>query len=429
MARERLDPGLPNLLTANVASSFADGIARTAAPLLAIQLTTDPLLVSGIAALALLPWLLFAIPAGILVDRIDRRHALALAGGVRTVLAVGLVVLVGTGSLTIWWLYAVVFLYGVAETVYDGAVRAVVPSLVAKPRLARANGWIEVGDQVAQNFAAAPITSLLFAVSALIPLGSNAALFAIAAGLALALPRIAGRHGADGSGGEQRGVRYLLLSGLAFIRSDRRLLTLWLFSVLIGFCFAAATSNVALFAIDGLGLPRELYGVFLLTGAIGAVAGGLLASRVAGWWGTGTTMAVTDLVSNVVIIVPGIVQNLWVLGAAYFITGATVTIWNVLVISLRQSLVPRHLLGRVHGTWRTLLWGCMPLGAVVGGLLGRIDLGVPFWAGGGVATIASIVFFRFLRTLPEPGAADPVGSLPAELPTAAVDPTVPIRED
>ena len=411
-----------------MASNLADGVARTAAPLLAIRLTTDPLLVSGIAALALLPWLLFAIPAGVLVDRIDRPYALALAGGVRTVLAVWLFVLVATSSLTIWWLYAVVFLYGVAETVYDGAVRAVVPSLVAKPRLARANGWIEVGEQVAQNFAAAPLTSILFAVTALIPLGANAALFAIAAGLALALPRIAGGRGAEASAAEERGVGRLLLSGLAFIRSDRRLLVLWLFSVWIGFCFSAATSNVALFAIDGLGLPQGLFGVFLLTGAVGAVLGGLLAGRIAGAIGTGTTMAVADLVSNVVIAVPGLVPNIWVLGAAYLVSSGTITVWNVLVISLRQSLVPRHLLGRVHGTWRTLLWGCMPFGALVGGLLGRIDLGVPFWAGGAAATVVSILFFRFLQRLPEPAGAEPLPGV-AAIESETVDPGGPIREE
>lgn len=413
VARDRLGRPFANLLTQNVASSLGDGIARTAAPLLAIQLTTDPLLVSGIAALALLPWLLFAIPAGVLVDRIDRRRALALANTVRTLLAVAMLVLVANSGLTIWWLYAIVFLYGMAETVYDGAVRAVVPSLVTRPNLSRANGWIEVGEQVAQNFAAAPLTSLLFAVSVLIPLGVNSLMFAVAVGLALALPRAAGGRTSEVADAPRESVLRQLTSGFAFIRGNRMLLTLWLFSTFIGFCFAAATSNFALYAIDGLGLPEKWFGVFALTGAVGAVIGGLLAGRIAAAWGTGLTMAVCDLVSNVVIAVPGIVQNLWVLGAAFVLTSATVTIWNVLVISLRQSIIPTRLLGRVHGTWRTLLWGCMPLGAIVGGLLGRIDLGVPFWAAGAASTVASILFFRFLTRLPEPADVVPDDVLPS----------------
>lgn len=180
-----------NLFTANLASSLGDGIARTAIPLLAARLTSDPFLVSVVAALALLPWLFFAIPAGILIDRIDRRRALAMAQAVRTALAVLLIGLVATDSLTIWWLYIVVFVYGMFETVYDGAIRAVVPSIVDRANLPRANSRIEGGELVVQNFVSGPVTSALFAVSVLVPLGINGLVFAVAGALALALPRVA----------------------------------------------------------------------------------------------------------------------------------------------------------------------------------------------------------------------------------------------
>ena len=167
-AQAKLGPAFANLFTANIASSLGDGIARTAIPLLAVQVTLDPLLISGISALAMLPWLFFAIPAGILIDRIDRRAALALANGVRTILAIALFVITSTGNLTIWWLYIIIFIYGMFETVYDGAIRAVAPSILAKAQLPRANSLIEAGEQVIQNFVSGPITSLLFAVSVLI---------------------------------------------------------------------------------------------------------------------------------------------------------------------------------------------------------------------------------------------------------------------
>ena len=101
-----------NLFVSNLATNLGDGVIRTAGPLLAVRITTDPLLISLLAALALLPWLFFAIPSGILIDRIDRRVALRIANGVRVVLAVGLVILFGTGNLTIWWLYIAVFIDG-----------------------------------------------------------------------------------------------------------------------------------------------------------------------------------------------------------------------------------------------------------------------------------------------------------------------------
>jgi hypothetical protein len=77
-----------------------------------------------------------------------------------------------------------------------------------------------------------------------------------------------------------------------------------------------------------------------------------------------------------------------------------VLVWNVLILTLRQSIVPGAMLGRVHGTWRTLLWGIMPLGSVIGGLLARLGLALPFELAGGAGVLGALVFFRFLKGLP-----------------------------
>lgn len=404
-----LGPAFRNVLTANLASSLADGIARVAPPLLAVRLTDDPVLVAGISAMSLLPWLFFAIPAGILVDRLDRRVALGLANGMRTALAVLLVVLTATGALNIAWLYVVVFAWGVGETVYDGAIRAVLPGIVGRSDLARANGRIETSEQVVQNFAAAPLTSLLFGVSALIPLGAGAVAFALSVVLAALLPRTASGRSDDVAPHDDDRLPWFrqMSSGMRFLRSDRVLMTLWLFSVVTGMCFQMALGVYPLYAIDRLGLPEEFYGILLLVAAVGGVVGGLSAARLGASWGTGRTMAIVNLVANAALVLAGAVPSLVVLAISSFLTGAGVTVWNVHVMSLRQALVPRRLFGRVHGTWRTLLWGCMPVGAFLGGLLGRIDLTVSFLVGGGVAMLAGIVFFRFLSRLPEPASVEP----------------------
>ncbi len=406
--RPGLGPAFANVLTANLASSLADGIARVAPPLLALRLTDDPVLIAGITAMSLLPWLLFAIPAGILVDRLDRRVALALANGMRAVLAMLLLVLTASGGLTIAWLYLVVFAWGLGETVYDGAIRAVLPGIVARPDLSRANGRIETSEQVVQQFAAAPITSLLFGVSALIPLGAGAAAFA----LSVLLPRQAsGRadaaahpdaddapHGDDALPWHRQ-----LSSGWRFLRGHRVLMTLWLFSVATGMSFQVALGVYPIYAVDRLGLPEEFYGVLLLVTAVGGILGGSVAAALGRALGTGRTMAIVNFVANAALVLAGAVSELWMLAVASFLSGAGVTVWNVHVMSLRQSLVPRRLFGRVHGTWRTLLWGCMPIGALLGGLLGRIELTLPFLVGGGAATGLGLIFFRFLSRLPEPG--------------------------
>ncbi|MEO6199961.1 MAG: MFS transporter [Cryobacterium sp.] len=406
-----LGPAFANLFTASLASNLGDGIARTAMPLLAARLTDDPLLISGIAAMALLPWLFCAIPAGILIDRIDRRRALALADAVRALLAIALCVLAATNGLTILWLYIVIFIYGAFETVYDGATRAVVPSIVARIDLPRANSRIEAGELVVQNFLAAPITSLLFAVSVLIPLGVNALAFGVAAVLALLLPRIAsGRQHAALLDAPQVAWYRQFVDGYRFIVSSRMLVTLWLVSTAGGLAFSFATASAVLFLLGPLGMPEALFGVFMLSGAVGGIVGSVVTTPLKNRLGAGRAMALTLLLSGSTLILMGVWPNVWVVGAAFAISSGAITIWNILVMSLRQSIIPGHLLGRVHGTWRTLLWGAMPLGSLLGGLVGRIDLALPFIIGGAVASALALVFFRFITSLPNPeDVPDPTG--------------------
>lgn len=409
-AKKSLGAAFANLYTANIASSLGDGIARTAIPLLAVQVTLDPLLISGIAALAMLPWLFFAIPAGILIDRIDRRTALAMANTVRTLLAVLLFVVTASGGLTIWWLYLIIFTYGIFETVYDGAIRAVVPSILPKSELPRGNSLIEAGEQVIQNFVSGPATSLLFAVSALIPLGANAGVYALAVVLAVLLPKVAsGRQYAAAHAAAHKGETGVWTSvawyrqftdGLHFIMANRMLKTLWFLSTFSGMCLSIATASFVLYLVDRLALPEALFGVFMLTGAVGGIGASIITARLKTRWGTGLSVAVANVAASLAIVFIGAVPTLWAAAVGFVIVSGTITVWNILIMSLRQSIIPGRLLGRVHGTWRTLLWGSMPVGSIIGGLIGRIDLILPFIIGGGLSALAGILWFRFLKSLP-----------------------------
>jgi Na+/melibiose symporter-like transporter len=403
------------VFTANLASSLGDGIARTVSPLLAARLTDDVVLIAGIAAVAMLPWLFFALPAGILVDRMDRRQALALAAGVRTLLAVALVVLVATGSLTIWWLYLVIFVYGACETLYDGAIRAVVPSIVPKSKLSRANARIEGAELVVQNFAAAPITSVLFAVAVLIPVGGLVAAFGLAALLAVLLPTVAsGRQFHDAAGGVTVPFRRQLADGWRFIIGNRMLRTLWFFSTSIAILFSAASATLVLFVLDTLEVPEAAFGAFLLAGAAGGLLGSIVTSRVQARFGLGPVMAAANLLAGLTTLLIGVWPTPAAVVAMFALGSAAVTIWNILMMSLRQAVIPGRLLGRVHGTWRTLLWGSMPVGSLLGGGLALFGLEVPWLVSGAIMTVLAVVFFRFLMSLPNPEDVDNGDEPPAE---------------
>jgi Na+/melibiose symporter-like transporter len=400
-AKERLPRAFQNLFVSNLATNLGDGVIRTVAPLLAITLTRDPLLISLLPALTLLPWLFFAIPSGILIDRIDRRVALRIANGVRVALAIFLVSLFATHSLTIWSLFLVAFVDGACETIYDGAIRAMMPSIVSKRLLPTANSRIEAGELILQNFLAAPLTSLLFAVAVLIPLGANIGFYALAVILALLLPRQASGAQFTEVGDGVRPRWYLqFVDGYRFIMANRMFRTLWFFSTFTGLCFSAATASFVLFLVKQVGLPPAFYGTFLLTGAVGGILGSLSATWLKKRLGAGTAMAFANLVACASLLFVGLVPTLWAAAVGYFLSSVAVLIWNVLIMTLRQSLTPGALLGRVHGTWRTLLWGTMPLGSVIGGLLARISLALPLELAGAAGVLAALIFFRFLRSLP-----------------------------
>lgn len=404
-----LGPAFRNLFAASLASNLGDGIARIALPLLAARLTDDAFLVALIAALAMLPWLFFAIPSGIVIDRIDRRVALAVAQAVRVALALLLIGLVVADALTIWWLYVVAFVYGVFETLYDGAARAIPPSIVDRSRLPRANGRLEAGELVMQNFVSGPFTSALFAVSVLIPLGVNAAVFAVAGVLALLLPAAA--SGRQHVHRDDAGVPWYrqLADGFRFLWADRMLRTLWLVSSVGGIGSSLAMASLVLFVLGPLGVAEEWFGVFMLSGAVGGIAGSLVADRCKRRWGTGPSSAWAMLLASLALVLVGAVPNVWTAAFGAALSSGAIVVWNVLVMSLRQAAIPGHLFGRVQGTWRTLLWGAMPLGSVLGGLVGRIDLALPFLIGGGFSALITVIWFGFLRRLPNPeevGTAD-----------------------
>ncbi|MFE7506208.1 MFS transporter [Promicromonospora sp. NPDC057488] len=436
MRPEPLGGAFTKVVAANLSSSLGDGIARVAAPLLAAQLTDDPLLVSLVAVAALLPWLLFAIPAGVLVDRIDRRLALGLAGGVRALVAGGLLALHLTGALTIWWLLLVVLLYGVLETVYDGAIRAVVPSLVGRGDLPRANSRIEATEIVVQQFLSQPLTSWLLAISAAWALGLNTAAYAVAGGLALTLPAVASGVAArrraaapadqpaqgDPAASDEEpgrgapaaaGWRAELVAGFRFIWASAMLRPLWIVSVLIGICHAAITSTLVLFILDRLDVPEAWYGTFMLAGALGALTAAATTSRLKARFGTGPVMAVANAVGLGAWFLAGAFPLVWVGAVAIFVSFGCTTTWNVLVMSLRQAAVPNHLLGRVHGTWRTALWGAMPIGSLAGGLLARTGYSTPLLVGAAAGLMVAVAGHRYIATLPDPETLDPETPDPA----------------
>ena len=173
------------LWTSSGLSNLADGSLKVALPLLAVRLTDSPTLIAGLAFALTLPWLLFALPAGALSDRVDRRHAMLIANGIRAGLMAALAVAIVVGAGSIWALYVAAFCIGIAETIYDTSAQSILPQVVRQQQLPRANGLLFAAETTTNEFIGPPLGGLLVTVGAAVAFAAPAALWIVAAGVLL----------------------------------------------------------------------------------------------------------------------------------------------------------------------------------------------------------------------------------------------------
>jgi MFS family permease len=417
------------LWTASIASNLADGIGRLAVPLLAVSLTKDPVAIAIIGALAYVPWLLFGIPAGVLADRMDRRLAMALGNGVRFLVAAALSLTIATDHLSLWLLWAATLVFGIGETIVDNATNAVVPALVDRVNYDRANSRIQAAQISVDNFIATPISGVLYAAAIILPTVVGATGYIVAAAFALALPVAAARArdtrasagssagpgagsgativlpgtstipGEEPSSVERGGdARVTATEGIRYLWRHRYLRSMTIVTAAIGFGFSLAQATMILLFLDHFGVPAAAIGVLTTGVGLGALAGSLVAPSLTRRWGRGNLMFGATTLGGVGLLGVGLAGNLWLAIAAYGMGAFGVAAWNVPWGSVRQAIIPGHMLGRVLGLMRTVVWGAMPVAILLGGWLGRVNLRAPFVVGGLGSVAVSLAAARLLRS-------------------------------
>jgi MFS family permease len=382
------------LWTAGAISNLGDGIDLAALPLLAASLTRDPRLVAGLTTAAGLPWLFFALVSGAIVDRTDRRQLMVRVNVARGVLVAVIAVTAATGTARIWSLYLVAFALGVAETLFDNAAQSMLPSIVPPPLLETANGRQYAAELVGNSFVGPPVGGLLFAATLSLPFWADAASFFISAALIAALVgsfRPAPRTGADGHPVARRSIRAEIAEGLRWLYHHRVLRTLALLLGTLNFCASMALATFVLFAQEELGLGDTGYGLLLAGMAVGGVIGGLIGGRVAAALGSSRSLHLAILLNGVCPIAIGLLSNAWAVAAVTLAEGVFSVVWNVITVSLRQRIIPDHLLGRVNSAYRFVGWGASPLGALAGGLVANaLGLRAPFFIAGAISLVALV---------------------------------------
>jgi MFS family permease len=369
----RLSGGLPanywRLWTASASSNLADGIFWIAFPLLAVRLTDSPALVAGVAVVGRLPWLVFVLFAGALADRLDRRRTMVAVSVLRVVVSALLGVAIVTGTDSLVMLYVAAFVLGVGETLFDTAAQSVMPSVVERDQLAKANGRLYAVELTMNQFVGPPIGGLLAGLAIALAFAGSALAFALAA---LALLSLVGSF-RPVRAGPRTSVVADIREGLAYLLHHRLLRTL---AIMVGVGNLAATAAFAVFVLYAvapgpMGLDEFAYGVLLTTMAFGSLLASLVVERVEKALGRSRLLLVSAVMLSVTIAVPGVTTNAWLVGLSFAISGFGVVLWNVVTVSLRQRIVPDALLGRLNASYRLLAWGSQPIGAILGGLIGE----------------------------------------------------------
>jgi len=392
------------LLSAAAMSNLADGIAALALPWIASLITRDATLIALVAFSSRLPWFLFAIPAGVMTDRADRRLLMVRADLVRLALSLGVLWMAATltqdvaATPVIATLSLLAFGLGCAEVLRDNAAQTVLPSIIGKDDLERANGQLWTVEQIMGAFVGPPLAGMLIVWSAPAPFALNALGFAMAAVLIWRL-RIPPRAPV-----QRRPVLTEMRDGWEWMRAHPSILRL---AVMLGFLNAVvmmALTILVLFSQDVLSLGAAGYGMLMTASAAGGVAGGIFGPGLVARLGARGAVRLALLLFPVPFVAIALTSSVWVVAAALFTEMFAGLIWNIVTVSYRQRRIPDHLLGRVNSLYRFFGWGMMPIGALAGGWivalaephLGRVlALRVPY----AVAAIdcAALAVYGWLR--------------------------------
>jgi MFS family permease len=442
------NPDFAKLWTAATLSLFGTQVSQIAIPVIAVLvLKVPPFQVAVLATLEFLPFLLFTLPAGVWVDRLPRRLILVSGDLGRAAMLATIPIAYLLGALTIWQLYVIAFVNGTLTVFFDIADQSYLPTVLDRDQLVEGNARLQasvstaqvvgqpVGGSVVGLFGgpfAVVLDAISYVVSAVLIFairrrerasGPSAAAAAIVAeevadsgpaGASVAAELAAAREPATD---ERAGLRREIAEGLRFVLGNR-----YLRSIAATTGTSNLFSNVSLgifpvFVYVTLGVTPETVGIIGGSFGAGALVGALIGSRVASMFGVGHAIVGAAMVfSPAGLLVPLASHDtaLLLIGGAGFVGSCASTVYNINQVSLRQAITPEPMLGRMNATMRFIVWGTIPIGSIIGGLVATSFGVVPaIWLGaiGGLVSFLPVFFspVRTLETIPDPEPAVAAG--------------------
>lgn len=367
---QRLGRPFWTLLSASSASNLADGVLRIALPLIAVRFTRSPATIGALELTRSIPWLLLALPAGAWIDRWDRRVTMVSSNVLRLLATAALAVALASDQASLAVLFMAAVAAGVAEVFYDTAAQSILPAVVQRQQLGRANSRLAILERGMQEYAAPALGGLLVGLSVVLAAGVPAALW-LAAVIGLVVLRGSFRA-------ERTGPRATVLAdvreGLAFVWRRPVLRTLAGIVGLGNLTSSASFAVLVLYAVgpeSPLRMSEEGYGALFLVSGIGALVAAATNERIVSRLGEARTLRWTTPALVLFSLGPAISTSPLMLGAFMVLASFVNMTFNIPSVSYRQRVTPDALLGRVNSAFRLVGWGTMPLGALIGGLIGE----------------------------------------------------------
>jgi MFS family permease len=403
-------PDFLKLWTGQSISELGTQVSQLAIPwVAAVVLHVSPFVFSLLATLGFFPFIIFALPAGVWVDRLRRRPILIFGDAGRAVLLATIPIAYAFGALTVWHLLAVTFAVGVLTVFFDVAYQSYLPFLVDRDHLIEGNSKLQLTVSIAQVGGPSLSGGLIAAITAPYAIVADAISYVVSTGFMLRIRKeeVLPERAADAPPPAmwpelKEGLRWVVKS--VYLRS-------------IAACTATSNffGNVA-FAIFVLYAVRELHmsavevGSVFAAGSVGAIVGAFAIDRVRRGIGVGPAIvwnAVLFSVGGLAFPLAPKSGPLPVLIGGFFVRSFGNVAYNITQVSLRQSITPERLQGRMNAAMRWIVWGTIPLGNLVGGgLATAFGLHSALWIGaaGGVTTFLFVALspVRSIRAMPEP---------------------------
>jgi len=383
--KTRLSASYWKLWGATTISNLGDGIVAIAYPWLASAVTRSPLLIALSAVVSRLPWLVFTLHAGVITDRFNRKRIIVAMDTLRGLLtiAVGIFVYLERESLpslnelssltnleTNYTLYSVIlitaFLFGLAEVLRDNCAQTLMPAVVEDKDLEKANGRMWSAESLTNSFIGPPLGSFIIAIAIFLPFFVDAVTFFLAAALIAGMkPTVKSFEPETKSG--PINFRAEIKEGFSWLWSHTLLRPM---AIILGLLNAIASLSAAvyiLFAQEVLNTTVFIFAVLGTAAAVGGILGGLLGPKISEKIGSGRSLAIALFVMPLGALLIGFASQWYVVWALIFFQTFAGVLWNVVTVSLRQSLIPTNLLGRVNSVYRFFAWGTIPIGTLLGG--------------------------------------------------------------